>query len=107
MTVFGTTFSVFYPLLQEIGVDVIGIDARPDISRVRKEVKPTIALQGNLDPYFLISSRAELEKEAHSILNAMRGSQGYIFNLGHGVTPHVPEENVKFLVDLVKNFPAT
>lgn len=106
ITIFGTSFSVFYPLIEELNVEVIGLDSRADISRIRKDVSPTIALQGNLDPYFLTSSRAALEKEALSILNSMQGSKGFIFNLGHGVTPNVPEENVRFLVDLVKQFPA-
>ncbi|MFA6914906.1 MAG: uroporphyrinogen decarboxylase [Parachlamydiales bacterium] len=106
VTVFGTTFSVFYPLIEGIGADVISIDSRIDISNVRKVVKPTIALQGNLDPYFLLCSKSVLEKEVMSILKSMQGTKGYIFNLGHGVTPNVPEDNVKFLVDLVKNFPA-
>lgn len=107
VTVFGTSYSAFYPLLQDIGVDVISVDSRVDISIIRKNVKPNIALQGNLDPYFLLAPKAVLEKEALSILKSMQGSTGYIFSLGHGVTPDVPEDNVKFLVDLVKNFPTS
>ncbi len=107
VTIFGTSYSAFYPLLQDIGADVISVDSRVDISHIRKNVKPNIALQGNLDPYFLLAPKSILEREVLSILKSMQGSKGFIFNLGHGVTPDVPEDNIKFLIDLVKEFPAS
>ena len=106
ITVYGTSYSVFYPLLQEIGAQVISIDSRADIAHVRKATSPKIALQGNLDPYFLLAPKDILTQQAMAILKSMQGSRGFIFNLGHGVLPAVPEENVKLLVELVKNFPS-
>lgn len=106
ITLFGTSNSVFYPLLQDIGTDVISFDSKVDILDMRKSVKKNIAVQGNLDPYFLLAPREILHKQALSMLESMQGQLGYIFNLGHGVMPDVPEENVKYLVDLVKSFPA-
>lgn len=106
VTVYGTSYSVFYPLLQDIGAQVISIDSRAEISQIRKAVSPNIALQGNLDPYFLLAPKDILTQQATAILKSMQNSKGFIFNLGHGVLPNVPEDNVRTLVDLVKNFPA-
>jgi uroporphyrinogen decarboxylase len=104
ITVFGTGHSVFYPLLQDIGAQVISLDSKADIALVRKAVLPHIALQGNLDPHLLLAPRDVLKKQTENLLESMQHSQGYIFNLGHGVLPNVSEDNVKFLVDLVKGF---
>lgn len=101
--VFGTSYGTFYPLLIDSGADVISIDSHVDIADVRKNVPERIALQGNLDPYFLLAPQSIIKEQATSILESMRG-KGFIFNLGHGVLPAVPQENVKFLVDLVKQF---
>ena len=106
VTVFGTSYSVFYPLLQDVGANVISIDSHNDIGKVRKDLRSDIAIQGNLDPYFLLAPKEVLTQQALAILTTMQGSKGFIFNLGHGVLPSVPEDNVRLLVDLVKTFPA-
>jgi uroporphyrinogen decarboxylase len=105
ITVFGTSYSNFYPLLQEIGANVISLDSRVDIGIARKMIRPDIALQGNLDPYFLLAPKDILKQQALSILTSMKGSKGFIFNLGHGVLPGVQEDHIKLLVDLVQHFP--
>jgi uroporphyrinogen decarboxylase len=65
---------------------------------------PHKALQGNLDSRYLLCDRSTLLRAATELLESMRGQKGYIFNLGHGITPKVPEDNVRALVDLVKNW---
>ncbi|MGH2563884.1 MAG: uroporphyrinogen decarboxylase family protein, partial [Ginsengibacter sp.] len=63
-----------------------------------------IALQGNFDPAKLLLPVAELKKAAKEMIDAF-GMQGYIANLGHGITPNVPVENAKAFVEAVKNYP--
>lgn len=64
----------------------------------------SIAIQGNLDPVILFGSQKYIKKEVDSLLSSMRGHPRYIFNLGHGILPETPFENVRFLVDHVKSF---
>lgn len=64
----------------------------------------SIALQGNLDPDILYAPTVSLKKEVGILLDSMRGDPGYIFNLGHGVTPEVPVEAVRELVNTVKEY---
>lgn len=104
ITIFGTSFSSLYPLLQNIGAQVISFDSRVPIRTMRQAIRSDIAVQGNLDPYFLLASKKVLEKEVMEILESMVEQRGFIFNLGHGVFPEIPEDNVKFVVDLVNNF---
>ncbi|MGA8164974.1 MAG: uroporphyrinogen decarboxylase [Waddliaceae bacterium] len=104
VTIFGTSFSSLYPLLQDIGAQVISVDSRLPIRTLRRAIRPDIALQGNLDPYLLLAPKSMLEKEARAILESMANTRGFIFNLGHGVFPEVSEDNVKSVVDIVKNF---
>ncbi len=103
ITVFGTGHSVFYPLLQDIGANVISLDSKIDMAIARKEIRPDMAVQGNLDPYFLLAPKKELTLQVKKLLKSMKGQPGFIFNLGHGVLPTVPEENVKLLVSLVQD----
>lgn len=82
----------------------ISIDWLGDLSEIRKTVPKTIALQGNLDPMALYASKEDIKKAVDHILNGMRNDPGYIFNLGHGLLPDIPVDNVKFLVDHVRSF---
>jgi uroporphyrinogen decarboxylase len=102
ITLFGTSYSVFYPLLQDLGIQAISFDSKASLPAIRPLVPSHIALQGNLDPHFLLAPKSILKEQTELLLNGMKGKNGFIFNLGHGVMPAVPEENVKFVVDLVK-----
>lgn len=106
ITLFGTSFTSLYPLLQDIGAHVISFDSRMSILKMRQAIAPHIAVQGNLDPYYLLAPKELLKKEVMAILESMEGQRGFIFNLGHGVFPEVPEDHVKFVVDIVRNFDA-
>ncbi len=85
------------------GADVLGLDWTMNIGKVRKMVGDKVALQGNLDPTVLYAGREKIEKEAGKILSLFGQGSGHIFNLGHGILPDVPPENLKVLVDFVKN----
>lgn len=79
----------------------ISIDCGSHLGDIRKRIK-NIALQGNLDPFCLYGSQKTIQREVDGILHAMKKDPGFIFNLGHGITPDAPVENVKFLVRYVK-----
>jgi uroporphyrinogen decarboxylase len=83
------------------GVNTMGVDTAADMAVVRQLVPPTVGLQGNLDPFALLSGGQVMEQEAHAILSAMKGHP-FIFNLGHGVMPPTPPAHVAALVDLIR-----
>jgi uroporphyrinogen decarboxylase len=68
-----------------------------------KELQPHICLQGNLDPMMLVVGGATLEREATRILDKL-GHGSFVFNLGHGVVPQTPPDNVARLVEIVRNW---
>ncbi|MEB3286497.1 MAG: uroporphyrinogen decarboxylase [Vampirovibrionales bacterium] len=82
--------------------DVISVDEKTALGEARKIVDPNIALQGNLDPLALYCA-PEVLKPMTQRLIAEGGTQGYIFNLGHGILPKTPVEHVRLVVDTVKS----
>lgn len=104
IAIFGTANSVFYPLLGKAGVNIISFDSKIDLIQARQSLPSNIAIQGNLDSNFLFSPKKILLEEVHRILDSMKGRQGFIFNLGHGVLQHTPEENVQLVVDCVHSY---
>ncbi len=88
--------------LAETGADVLSVDWTCDLARARRCVGDRVALQGNLDPIVLLGSPPVVVREAHRILARFGVGSGHIFNLGHGVLPETPWENVRLLVDTVK-----
>lgn len=83
------------------GVNTMGVDTAADMAVVRLLVPPTVGLQGNLDPFALLSGGQMMEQEARAILSAMKGHP-FVFNLGHGVMPPTPPQHVAALVDLIR-----
>lgn len=96
--------SVFASDLVQIKPSAISLDWNCDIARMRSIIPPSIAIQGNLDPDMLYAPQALLKQEVSRILEGMEGDPGFIFNLGHGILPDVPESAVETLVDCVKSF---
>jgi uroporphyrinogen decarboxylase len=87
------------------GASVLGIDWQFPLAHARRLLPADIALQGNLAPALLSDATAEVvAQETQSILEAMRGRKGHIFNLGHGVPPNAKLENIAALVETVRNF---
>lgn len=91
------------PMMVSSGSDAIGIDWTTDIGIARSQVPAHIALQGNLDPTILYSNADCINLEVAKILSRYGKQPGHVFNLGHGILPDVPFENVTILVDAVKN----
>ncbi len=88
--------------LAQCGADVLGLDWTMDIGDMRRKFGDKIALQGNMDPTILYAKHDRIRKEACKILSAFGKGSGHIFNLGHGILPDVPPENLKALVRFVK-----
>ena len=63
-----------------------------------------IALQGNLNPEVLLQSDELIQLEVNKILEKFKNFNGYIFNLGHGITPNIDPNKVKYLTDLVRSY---
>jgi uroporphyrinogen decarboxylase len=83
--------------------DFLSIDWQTSLFTARKLVDKNVGLQGNLDPRILFSDHATIEAELLKYLPFHRQESKWIFNLGHGLMPGIPVENVKFVVDFVKN----
>jgi uroporphyrinogen decarboxylase len=90
--------------LRSLGADGIGVGHEFNIAKAAQQL-PNIAVQGNFDPELLVKATAtQIQSEATALLESMRGRDGYIFNLGHGVPPEAKMENLESLVATVKNF---
>ncbi len=98
---FGTSTSTLLPYIEELGAQIIGLDWRTDLSLEWKKLNYKVAVQGNLDPIVLLSDKQTIAQQTKRILKEAAGRPGHIFNLGHGVLPETPLENVKYLVELV------
>lgn len=88
--------------LADCGADVLGLDWTMDIGEVREMVGHKVALQGNLDPTVLYMRHENIARQAWKVLESYGPYDGHVFNLGHGILPDVSPENLKFLVDFVK-----
>jgi len=95
---FATGNPALLPLLAEAGGTVIGIDWRIDLLDAWRVVGPERAVQGNLDPTILLADRATVRQRTRALLDQVGGRPGHILNLGHGVLPETPVENVLELI---------
>jgi uroporphyrinogen decarboxylase len=86
--------------MREAGGDVIGLDWRTPLDQGFTRL-PGVAIQGNLDPTALFAPRERLLARVDDVLARAGGRPGHIFNLGHGILPTTPVENVKAVVDYV------
>lgn len=98
---FGTGTGGLLEPMREAGGQVIGLDWRIELDRAWTRLGPDVAVQGNLDPAVLLGPRAEVERQARKVLARAGGRPGHIFNLGHGVLPRTPVDNVLALVEAV------
>jgi len=90
--------------LKKTGADIIGIDWRIDLKDAIKGLGKKFVLQGNLDPCALFLPQEKMEDKVKDILWKGEFAKGHIFNLGHGVLPESPVENVAALVEAVHRF---
>ncbi len=99
--VFGTGTSGLLDQLAATGANVVGLDWRVNLDTGWERVGFQRAIQGNLDPVLLFAPQDEIERQVRAILQQAAGRPGHIFNLGHGILPETPVENVQFVADLV------
>jgi uroporphyrinogen decarboxylase len=101
---FGTGAAGFFRELHAAGGDVMGVDWRINIDQAWMDISYRSAVQGNLDPAALFSPLAELKLRVFELLKRTGTRPGHIFNLGHGILPETPVENVKAVVEMVREF---
>ena len=90
--------------VKETGVDGIGLDSDVSLAWARESLQPLTVVQGNLDNQILLTGGEALDDAARSILAALAGGP-FVFNLGHGVLPGTPPENVARLAALIRQWP--
>ncbi len=101
---FGTDTANLRPLMKQAGGNVIGLDWRTPLDWGWEQVGADRAVPGNLDPAALFAPRPELERRVWRVLEQAGGRPGHIFNLGHGILPETPVENVRAVVEMVHEY---
>jgi len=103
---FGTDSATLLTAMKQTGADVIGLDWRIQIDDGWGRLDHLCGVQGNLDPVVLFADWKEIQSRAEEILRRADGRPGHIFNLGHGILPETPVENVKNLARYVQEYSA-
>ncbi len=93
--------------LANSGANGVGLDWTVNIGDASRIVGDKVALQGNLDPSILYSSKESIKQHAKKILDDYAKNSGHVFNLGHGIHPAIEPEKVKTLVDFVHEYSAS
>jgi uroporphyrinogen decarboxylase len=99
---FSTGTGAYIERVAACGGDVVGIDWRLPIDAAWERIGRDQAIQGNLDPAVLLAPWKTIEAEIDDVLSRVDGALGHIFNLGHGVLKSTPVDNVRRLVDYVR-----
>ena len=95
---FGTGTNALLELMRDAGGDVIGVDFRIELDDAWRRLRD-VGIQGNLDPAVLYAERPYIRQRVRGILRQAGGRAGHVFNLGHGILPTTPVDNVRALVD--------
>lgn len=99
---FGTGTNGLLPLIADLGYDVVGIDWRISLADAARLLPTDIPVQGNLDPLLLANaSPAYLEGRVRDVLRERTAFKHHVFNLGHGIVPHTPPDNVTRVLEIV------
>jgi len=101
---FATGTAGFVRELHGAGGDVIGVDWRINIDQAWMDIGYRSAIQGNLDPVALFAPLPELRTRVVDLLRRTGTRPGHIVNLGHGILPETPLENVRAVVQIVREF---
>jgi len=101
---FGVDTASMLPAMSETGADVLGLDWRIPLDEGWRAVGHGTAVQGNLDPITLFAPLDVLQSRVREVLALAAGRPGHIFNLGHGIVPGTPVDNVLQVVEWVKQF---
>lgn len=103
---FGTGTSNLLELQRDTGGSVIGVDWRTPLDQARQRLGNGVAVQGNLDPHVLDAPVPLLKQRVQEVLDQAGPEPGHIFNLGHGIMPHIPPDNVRLCRELVHELSA-
>ncbi len=96
-----------YPeYIKATGVTAVSIDTTMPLEWARDNVQTLCPVQGNLDPLLLVAGGPQLDDRVKEILSVL-GNGSFIFNLGHGIVPQTPPENVARVSDLIREFKKT
>ena len=87
---------------EESGIDAVGLDHGVDPGWAGKNLPKSLPVQGNLDPLSLISAGKEMFRDIDYILESFH-DRPHVFNLGHGITPSTPVDNVQSMIDHIRN----
>lgn len=99
---FGVDTASLLPTMRRTGADVLGLDWRVPLGQAWHGLEYAVAVQGNLDPIALFAPEEVLRRRVEEVLAQAGGRPGHIFNLGHGIVPGTPVENVIHVVQWVK-----
>jgi len=86
----------------ETGVDGVSVDSSVPLQWIARELQPICVVQGNLDPILLAENKEAALAQAKKIV-AILGDKSFVFNLGHGILPHTPIENVQAVCEYLKS----
>ena len=101
---FGVDTASLLSTMRETGADIIGLDWRVPLDVGWKSVGEGCGVQGNLDPITLFAPQDVLEHRVREVFKSAGNRPGHIFNLGHGIVPGTPVENVVRVVEWVKEY---
>ena len=101
---FGVDTASLLPAMRETGADVLGLDWRTPLGATWRSLDYSCAVQGNLDPITLFAQPELIRQRVRQILDQAGGRAGHIFNLGHGIVPTTPVENVQDVVRFVREY---
>ncbi|MBG98784.1 MAG: uroporphyrinogen decarboxylase [Solibacterales bacterium] len=101
---FGTGAGSYLNLFHKAGGEVLGLDWRVHLDEAWASINHDAAVQGNLDPLVLFAPLEEIRHHVKDVLRRAAGRPGHIFNLGHGILPGTPVDNVKAVVEMVREF---
>ncbi len=92
--------------MAESGADALGVDWTVELGDARRRVGHRVALQGNMDPCALYAPRDRIRAEVENVLASFGSGPGHVFNLGHGIHPHVDPTNVRVFIEAVHELSA-
>jgi uroporphyrinogen decarboxylase len=99
---FGTGTATLLDAMRDAGGTVLGVDWRTPLGEAwARSIGHDRAVQGNMDPCALLTTREVAEAHAQRVLDEAASRPGHIFNLGHGILPDTPVDNVRAVVDYV------
>ncbi|ABV75596.1 uroporphyrinogen decarboxylase [Rickettsia akari str. Hartford] len=92
---------LYEKFIKEVPVDILAVDQMVPLEKMKKWSDKVI-VQGNLDPVVLLTNKEIIKEKAYKIIQEMKG-KNFIFNLGHGILPKTPPENVEFLTECIRS----